>query len=82
MPTSTIPFEISLDFINDTYEPVLLRLTPAIGQGEESQPTMIIQPKETVSLVLDAGSTYRYSLLKCKEYAQVSCVPRLYLHGI
>ncbi|KAJ7597119.1 hypothetical protein C8J56DRAFT_308648 [Mycena floridula] len=67
MPTSTLPFEIMFEFKNDTTIPVTLQLT---GQGSNGQPNavagqgpvILLQSRESVSLVLNAGSAYHYAL--------------------
>ncbi|KAF8807481.1 hypothetical protein BYT27DRAFT_7256078 [Phlegmacium glaucopus] len=60
MPTSTLPFEVSLEFVNDTAGPVILQLSR--GDDELSGNSTILHPQETISLILNAGSTYHYIL--------------------
>ena len=62
MPTSTLPFEILFEFINDTVDEVTFQLTQE-GNGYSSGGAVILlQINENVSLVLNAGSTYRYTV--------------------
>lgn len=67
MPTSTVPFEVSLEFLNDTSRPAVLQLSRGIS-------ATTLYPQETISLVLDAGSTYHYILTQHTLKAQISCV--------
>jgi hypothetical protein len=52
MPTSTAPYEVIFDFINDTNEPHTFQV--------EHGASTLIQPKENISLVLNAGLVYKY----------------------
>ena len=72
MPTSTVPFEVSLEFLNDTFGPVMLQLSR--GDGEVSGGVTTSYPQETISLILDAGSTYHYILTQHTLKVQISCV--------
>ena len=72
MPTSTVPFEVSLEFLNDTSEPAMLQLSR--GDAEVSGSATTLYPQETISLILDAGSTYHYILTQHTLKAQISCV--------
>lgn len=72
MPTSTVPFEVSLEVLNDTSGPAVLRLRR--GDAEVSGSATTLYPQETISLILDAGSTYRYILTQHTLKAQISCV--------
>lgn len=72
MPTSTVPFEVSLEFLNDTSGPAMLQLSQ--GDGEVSGGATTLYPQETISLILDAGSTYHYILIQHTLKAHISCV--------
>ena len=72
MPTSTVPFEVSLEFLNDTSRPAMLQLSR--GDAELSGSATTLYPQETISLILDAGSTYHYILTQHTLKAQISCV--------
>lgn len=72
MPTSTVPFEVSLDFLNDTSRPAMLQLSR--GDAQVSGSATTLYPQETISLILDAGSTYHYILTQHTLRAQISCV--------
>ena len=71
MPTSTVPFEVSLEILNDTSGPAMLQLSRG-DAGVGSATTLY--PQETISLILDAGSTYHYILTQHTLKAQISCV--------
>jgi hypothetical protein len=67
MPTSTQPFEVLLEVLNDMTEPASLeriqeQQNGTVGIGR----TVWLQKEESISLVLDAGSTYRF-LMKCSS---------------
>ncbi|EAU93052.2 hypothetical protein CC1G_06772 [Coprinopsis cinerea okayama7 len=79
MPTSTEPFEVLFEFTNDGPELVTLQLTPgstteyvtsspSVSEG----PTTRLYPKESVSLVLNAGATYHYMVKQSTRKAQIS----------
>ena len=72
MPTSTVPFEVTLEFFNDTSGPVILKLSR--GDAEISGSATTLYPQETISLILDAGSPYHYILTQHTLKAQISCV--------
>ena len=74
MPTSTVPFEVSLEFLNDTSGPATLQLSHGRGDTEVSDSTTTLYPQEIISLILDAGSTYHYILTQRTLKAQISCV--------
>lgn len=71
MPTSTVPFEVSLEIFNDTSGPAMLQ--PSRGNAE-APGSAIIYPQETISLILNAGSSYHYILTQHTLKAQISCV--------
>ncbi|KAF9532004.1 hypothetical protein CPB83DRAFT_904131 [Crepidotus variabilis] len=73
MPTSTQPFEILFEVHNDTLHSTTLqairgepRDSPTLG------PTATITEYDELSLVLDAGRTYRYVLYHLGERAEIS----------
>ena len=72
MPTSTLPFEVSLDVLNDTARPAILQLSR--GDDELLGNATTLYPYETISLILNAGTTYRYILTQHILRAHISCV--------
>ncbi|RDB28591.1 hypothetical protein Hypma_015445 [Hypsizygus marmoreus] len=71
MPTSTVPFEVLFEFTNDTINPATIQL--ARGDNEFSgDATILLQRGESVSLVLNAGSTYNYLLKQRSRKARIS----------
>lgn len=86
MPTSTEPFEVLLEFTNDEIELATLSRATAITQEDTSSfnslsstvaidgPMIRLYPKESISLVLNAGATYHYTLRQSARKAQLSCV--------
>lgn len=61
MPTNAQPFEVLFEFMNDMSEPVTLERTQSGQNGTASTGlTVWLQEQESISLVLDAGSTYYY----------------------
>jgi len=53
MPTSTTPYEVIFDFSNDINEPHTLQV--------ENGATVLLHPRESISLVLNAGLAYKYT---------------------
>ncbi|KAF8898660.1 hypothetical protein BD779DRAFT_1485000 [Infundibulicybe gibba] len=72
MPTSTVPFEVLFEFTNNTADAATLQLT----RGEDEVPTgggmILLHSSESVSLVLNAGSTYKYALKQRGSKAYIS----------
>ncbi|PPQ88661.1 hypothetical protein CVT25_010237 [Psilocybe cyanescens] len=72
MPTCTLPFEILLDFVNDTVDSCTLRLTRGNEDNFSNNATILLQPQDSISLVLNAGSTYQYTLKQKNRKGHVS----------
>lgn len=61
MPTSTQAFEVLFEFINDMEEPATLEPLQGGQNGTTNiGPIVLLHEKESISLVLNAGSTYQY----------------------
>ena len=61
MPTSTQSFEVLFEFTNDTAEPATLEPLQGGQNGTTSIGRIVLlHEKESISLVLNAGSTYHY----------------------
>jgi len=71
MPTSTLPYEVLLELSNNTSNVATLQLV--YGDDEFSTGAIIsLQRFETVSLVLNAGSTYKYILQQQGKQLQMT----------
>lgn len=60
MPGLTEAYEVLLDFTNDTHDAATVQLLR--DYGRTSNAVVLLQPGESVTLVLDAGSAYQYAL--------------------
>lgn len=60
MPSIIQSYKVLLDFTNDTPDAATLQLSR--DYGCHSGRIALLNPGETVSLVLDAGDTYKYTL--------------------
>ncbi|KAE9411030.1 hypothetical protein BT96DRAFT_912382 [Gymnopus androsaceus JB14] len=68
MPTSTQPFEILFDLTNDTAGDVVF--VPYSSGNTAS--SILLGRGRSISLVLDAGSMYHYTLKSSKQSWQIS----------
>ena len=60
-PTSTLPYEIVLEFTNNTCEPTALQVLRR-DNGSPTGATILVHHAENVSLVLTAGQPYKYAM--------------------
>jgi hypothetical protein len=86
MPTSTLPYEVLLELSNNTSNVAIVQLV-YYGDDEFSTGAIIsLQRHETVSLVLNAGSTYNYALQHQGKQLQMTWVllhlPVSFTHGL
>jgi hypothetical protein len=65
-------YEVLLDFTNDTLECATVQLLRDYGRNTGA--IVFLHPGENVTLVLDAGSVYRYALKMHSKVADVTCV--------
>ncbi|KAJ2931188.1 hypothetical protein H1R20_g5933, partial [Candolleomyces eurysporus] len=73
MPTSTEPFEVLFEFTNDTADFATLQLTRENASNVGvAGPVIRLFPKDSVSLVLNAGATYHYLVKQSQRHAQIS----------
>ncbi|KAJ8702699.1 hypothetical protein PTI98_001395 [Pleurotus ostreatus] len=72
MPTSTLPFEVLLEFSNNSTEPATLRLLRDLDGFPNEGARIFLHPEESISLVLNAGSVYRYTLKQNDNAAQIT----------
>ena len=71
MPTSTVPYEILFDFVNDTAEPTTIRVLRQ-DSGVRTGAAMLLNSGENLSLVLTAGTPYKYALVQGQTEAILS----------
>ena len=78
MPGLIQSHDVLLDFTNDTHDYTSLQLLRDYNNRNGSTAgAVLIPPGETVTLVLDAGSVYKYVLKTCTKVASVTYVSRL-----
>lgn len=70
MPAITEDFEVLLNFSNDTHDCATVQLLRDYGRGTGA--IVLVQPGEFVTLVLEAGSTYKYVLKTRTKLVSVS----------
>ncbi|KAI0778563.1 hypothetical protein BD413DRAFT_601300 [Trametes elegans] len=69
MPGTT-QYEVLLDFMNDTLDCATVQLQRDYGRG--SGAVVLLHPGESVTLVLDAGTVYKYALKTRTKVANVT----------
>jgi hypothetical protein len=72
MPSIIQCYDILLDLTNDTVDSVTVQLLHNYGRNTRS--IVLLNPQESVTLVLDAGSVYRYAIKARTKVASISCV--------
>ena len=78
MPGLVQSYDVLLDFTNDTHDYTSLQLLRDYNNRNGSTAgAVLIPPGETVTLVLDAGSVYKYVLKTCTKVASVTYVSPL-----
>lgn len=60
MPSVSQSYEVLLDFTNDTHDTASLQMLR--DYGRTTNRAVLLKPGETISLVLDAGDSYKYTL--------------------
>ena len=70
MPTITEDYELLLRFSNDTHDCATVQLSRDYGRNTGA--IVLFHPGEVVTLILEAGSTYRYVLKTRSKVASVS----------
>lgn len=72
MPVPTQPsYEVCLDFTNDTHDCATIQLLRDYGRTTNA--IVLLHPGESVTLILDAGSVYKYALKSRTKVANVRC---------
>lgn len=75
MPGLIQSYDVLLDFTNDTHDYTSLQLLRDYNNRNGSTAgAVLIPPGESVTLVLDAGSVYKYVLKTCAKVASVTYV--------
>ncbi|KAI0800891.1 hypothetical protein C8Q74DRAFT_1190506 [Fomes fomentarius] len=69
MPGTT-QYEVLLDFTNDTHDCATVQLQRDYGRGTGA--IVLLHPGESVTLVLDAGTVYKYALKTRTRVANVT----------
>lgn len=64
-------YEVCLDFTNDTHDCATIQLLRDYGRSTSA--IVLLHPGESVTLVLDAGSVYKYALKSRTKVANVRC---------
>jgi len=70
MPSLSQDYEILLHFTNDMNEPITLQLLREYGR--DTSTIILLNPAESITLVLDPGSAYRYALKMRNTVANVT----------
>ena len=70
MPSHLHAYEVLLEFVNDTIHSATVQLLRDYGRN--SGTIVLLHPGDTVTLVLDAGSVYRYALKQQSKVANVT----------
>ncbi|GLB36231.1 hypothetical protein LshimejAT787_0305190 [Lyophyllum shimeji] len=70
MPSLVQCYDVLLDFTNDTLDCVTVQLLHDYGRNTRS--VVLLHPQESVTLVLDAGSVYRYAVKTRTKVTSVS----------
>ncbi|GBE78217.1 hypothetical protein BKA93DRAFT_826020 [Sparassis latifolia] len=69
MPAPT-QYEVLLDFTNDTHDCASVQLLRNYGRNPDA--IVLLHPGESVTLVLDAGTIYKYALKTRSKVANVT----------
>ena len=72
MPSISQSYEVILDFTNDTLDSATVQLLR--DYGRPSNRIILLNPGETMSLVLAAGDTYKYTLKTKYKVVNVTSV--------
>ncbi|KAG6911901.1 hypothetical protein DXG01_000148 [Tephrocybe rancida] len=68
MPSLVQSYDVLLDFTNDTLESVTVQVLHDYGRNTRS--IVLLNPDESVTLVLDAGASYRYAVKQRTKVAK------------
>ena len=72
MPSIAQSYEVILDFTNDTHDAATVQLLR--DYGCHSNRILLLNPGESISLVLDAGDSYKYTVKTKSKVVNVTYV--------
>ncbi|KAI0375375.1 hypothetical protein BV20DRAFT_913283, partial [Pilatotrama ljubarskyi] len=67
----TLPYEVLLEFSNDTPDAVTLQVLRR-EDGGQAGPIIFLDARENISLVLTAGVAYKYAIRQPRRDAELS----------
>ncbi|KAL0951081.1 hypothetical protein HGRIS_007819 [Hohenbuehelia grisea] len=70
MPSLSRSYEVLLDFANDTHDFITVQLLRDYGRNTGA--VMLLNPGETITLVLDSGAVYQYAVKLQTKVANVT----------
>ncbi|KAI0963781.1 hypothetical protein AcW1_000759 [Taiwanofungus camphoratus] len=71
MPTSTVPYEVLFELANNTPDPATMQVLRQ-DNGSRTGATILMHRGENISLVLTAGSPYKYAVKQRGKGANLS----------
>ncbi|KAI0639777.1 hypothetical protein C8Q77DRAFT_1152727 [Trametes polyzona] len=71
-PTCTIPYEVLLEFSNDTPDAATMQVLRREDGGGQAGPVILLHQGEELSLVLTAGVGYKYAIRQHPREAELS----------
>lgn len=72
MPSLCDSYDVLLEFTNDTTESVTIQLLRDYGRTSGS--VVLLNASESVTLVLESGSSYRYAVKMRTRVVSITCV--------
>lgn len=73
MPSLCDNYDVLLEFTNDTQEPVTIQMLRDYGRG--SGTAVLLTASESVTLVLESGSSYRYAVKMRTRVVSITYTP-------
>ncbi|XP_006454404.1 hypothetical protein AGABI2DRAFT_189684 [Agaricus bisporus var. bisporus H97] len=70
MPSLCDSYDVLLEFTNDTPEAVTIQLLRDYGRGGGG--VVLLNSSESVTLVLESGSAYRYAVKMCTRVVSIT----------
>ncbi|KAF9015271.1 hypothetical protein BDQ17DRAFT_1340769 [Cyathus striatus] len=70
MPISTQSYDVLLDFTNDLHDCVSIQILR--DHGRVGAASVVLNPSETVTLVLESGSVYQYAIISPRKVAKIT----------
>lgn len=71
MPSAFQPYEVLLDLTNDTHDSVTIQLLRTYGRNH-SDAVVLLNPTESITLVLESGSIYQYAVKMRSKVASIT----------